>query len=88
MYICVWTQYSKRKKNGEIWLCCNFQRKKKIKVKKKKRMNPVIWGLPHWKERKADMLSGKQADITPEWFLQFLSLSALLCIFWIYIDSN
>ena len=50
----------------------------------------MICGLSHRKrkEKKADKLSGKQADVTTERFLQFLSSSAWLCIFWIYIDSN
>ena len=47
-------------------------------MKKKERMNHVICGLPHrkGKEKKADKLSGKQADVTAERFLQFLSTSA------------
>ena len=50
----------------------------------------MICGLPHRKrkEKKADKLLGKQADITTEQFLQFLSSSSWLCIFWIYIDIN
>ena len=52
--------------------------------------NHVICGLLHRqrKEKKADKLSGNQGDATTERFLQFLSSSAWLCIFWIYIDSN
>ena len=50
----------------------------------------MICGLPHRKrkKKKADKLSEKLTDITTERFLQFLSSSAWLCIFWIYIDSN
>ena len=38
-------------------------------------MNHVSCGLPHQnrKEKKAEKLSGKQADVTTEQFLQFLS---------------
>ena len=62
----------------------------KKKEKRKERTNHLIWGLPHRKrkEKKANKLSGKQANVTTERFLQFLSLSSWLCIFWIYIDSN
>ena len=57
---------------------------------KKERMNHVICGLPHWKRREktAGKLAGKQANVTTEQFLQLLSSSAWLCIFWIYIDNN
>ena len=50
----------------------------------------MICGLPQRKrkEKKADKLSGKQANVTLERFLQFLSSSALLCISWIYIVSK
>ena len=53
-------------------------------------MNHMICDLPHRKrkEKKADKLSGKQTDVTTKLFLQFLSLSAWLYIFWIYIDSH
>ena len=36
------------------------------------------------RKEKADKLLGMQVDITTERLLQFLSSSALLCIFWIY----
>ena len=60
------------------------------KERKKERTNHVICGLPHrkGKEKKADQGWRKQADLTIEWFLQFLSSSAWLCFFLIYIDSN
>ena len=50
----------------------------------------MIRSLPHRKrkEKKADKLLGKLVDITTERFLQFLSSSACLYIFWTYIDSN
>ena len=38
--------------------------------------------------KKADKLLGKRADVTTKRFLQFLTWSAWLWIFWIYIDSN
>ena len=68
----------KERKEGEISdiFGCNLLRKKKVKWKRKKEV--VICGLPHQKrkEKKVDKLSGKQADVTTERFLQFLHLSA------------
>ena len=59
-------------------------------MKKKEITYHVICCLPHRKrkEKKAGKLFGKQADVTTEQFIQFLSSSAWLYIFWIYIDSN
>ena len=53
--------------------------KKENNLSEKERSN-VICGLQHrkWKEKKADKLLGKQAAVTMEWFLQFLSLSIYL----------
>ena len=60
------------------------------KGRKKESTNHVMCGLPHrkGKEKKADKLPGKQADVTTERLLQFLSMSAWLWIFWIYINSD
>ena len=57
---------------------------------RKKRRYHVICGLPYQKrkEKKADDLSAKQIDVTTERFLQFLSSSAWVWIFCIYIDGN
>ena len=53
-------------------------------------MNHVICSLPHRKrkEKKVDKLSGKQDDVTTEWFHQFFSSSALRYIFWILIERK
>ena len=50
----------------------------------------MIRELPHRKrkEKKAENLLGKQVDVKTERILQFLSSSARLCIFGIYIDIN
>ena len=102
VYVIFKKERNKRKKGRKVgrkneWKvrCLTFFVVKKIKWKwkkerKKERTNHVIFGLQHRKrkEKKADKLLGKQADVTTEQFLQFLSSSAWLCIFWIYIDSN
>ena len=66
------------------------KKERKKEKRKKESTSRVIYGLPHRKrkEKKVDKLSGKQADVTTERFLQFLSSSSLLFIFCIYIDSN
>ena len=49
-------------------------------MKKKDITNHVIWGLPHRKrkEKKADKLSGKLADVTTERF--FFSVFDFVCL--------
>ena len=61
-------------------------------MKKKERKNEScdLWratSKEKRKEKKVDKMSGKQADVTTERFLPFLSSSAWLYIFWIYNDS-
>ena len=73
---------------SNIFVVIFKERNHQSEEERKKRI--VICGLPHQKrkEKKADKLSGKNIDMTIQRFLQFLSSSAWLCIFGIYIDSN
>ena len=61
-----------------------------MKERKKERKSNVICGLSHRKqtEKKAEKLSGIQAEVKTERFLQFLCSFGWLCIFWIKNDSH
>ena len=62
-----------RKVRSLTFFLAIFKERKKTKMKKKVRTNRMISGLPHRKrkEKKADKLSGKQADVTTERFFSF-----------------
>ena len=78
---------SKDRKWG-LWRFFKIIFKEKKNQSEKERKKEQIAPHRERKEKKADKLSGKHADVTTERLFQFLSWSAWLYIFWIYIDSN